>query len=54
VKAKTVEVTCNAGSFQSIYVWGKRSVPIEKFLGGAERSLLASAYEIHQLHFDDL
>lgn len=34
IKAKTLNLTCNVGSFQSIYTWGKRSIPIDKFLGG--------------------
>jgi hypothetical protein len=52
IKARTLELTCNVGSFQSIYSWGKRAVPIEKFLGGRERSLTMIGYEIHQLYFE--
>ena len=33
IKAKTLELSCNIGSFQSIYTWGKRAVPLNKLLG---------------------
>jgi hypothetical protein len=44
MKARTLELTSNAGCFQSIYTWGKRAVPIEKFIGTTERSLIAASY----------
>jgi hypothetical protein len=28
IKARTMDLSCNIGSFQSIYAWGKRPVPI--------------------------
>lgn len=51
VRAKSLEVGSSVGCFQSLFCWGKRAVPVEKFLGTSERTLMASAYEIHQLHF---